>query len=60
MKVLPDATGQRMKNRVTVHAGRGLAQFFGGKLAYFALRTNAENWCPTLSNFRTWKERQYP
>ncbi len=34
---------------VTVHAGKGLAQFFGGKLAYFALRTNAENLCLTLS-----------
>ncbi len=35
---------------VTVHAGKGLAQFFGGKLTYFALRTNAESLCLTLSN----------
>ncbi len=36
---------------------QGLAQFFGGKLSYFALRTNAENLCLTLSNLR---KRQYP
>ncbi len=48
---------QQRKIRVTVHAGKGLAQFFGGKLTYFALRTNAENLCLPLSNLR---KRQYP
>ncbi len=42
---------------VTVHAGKGLAQFFGGKLTYFALRANAENLCLTLSNPG---KRKYP
>ncbi len=44
------SSGERRIKKVTVHAGNGLAQFFGGKLTFFALRANAEILCLTVSN----------
>ncbi len=48
---------RKIRCKANFTAPQGLAQFFGGKLTHFALRTSAENLCLTLSNL---SKRQHP